>query len=89
MLNVGTDPGLHTLYLLRYSITITIAQRSPFPWPHGYVPLGIAICVFWPFVNALIPSVCKYSFFFTMEKMLRLGNIVFICSSSMDTMDYR
>ena len=40
-------------------------------------------------LNALVACIRKHTFLFTVQKVVRLGNIVFICGGGVNTVDYR
>ena len=45
--------------------------------------------MFRSFLNTLIARIGKDTFLFAVQQMVCLGNIVFICGSGMDAVDYR
>ena len=89
MFDVSSQLRFQTLYSSRLYILLTITQRSARSRSHGYVPPGIPALVFRSLLNALVACIRKHTFLFTVQKVVRLGNIMFIRGGGMDTVDYR
>jgi len=84
MLDLGPDTGFHPLDLMQQTALGKLGAASE---THGHLPVDRAVLVFLALLNACISSISPDSLLFTVQKLIRNGNVTDIGRGRRHTMD--